>query len=175
VRSAEKFSNLRSIKELLIKGVDRDIKMKEKKRAVDFTTELTNKSLAEEITKLLQQKTSRNTCCHFKQPLQKIVPSKSTPTLFLTLINGTFLLMFLFVYPYSRNYSWIPPMISLYLLANIFFAVAMTRDPGFIKADSSASFLKLVETFDPNVLCPSCEIVCTSDSRHCYICDRCVS
>ena len=27
---------------------------------------------------------------------------------------------------------------------------------------------------DPNALCPNCETTYTSDSRHCYICDKCI-
>ena len=27
---------------------------------------------------------------------------------------------------------------------------------------------------DPNALCPNCETAYTLDSRHCYICDRCI-
>ena len=43
-----------------------------------------------------------------------------------------------------------------------------------MKGSSEIPFIKLVEKFDPNILCPTCEVICTADSRHCYICNRCV-
>ena len=43
-----------------------------------------------------------------------------------------------------------------------------------MRGSSQIPFIKLVEKFDPNVLCPTCEVICTADSRHCYICNRCV-
>ena len=43
-----------------------------------------------------------------------------------------------------------------------------------MKGKSKVPFLKLVEKFDPNMLCPACEVICTADSRHCYICNQCV-
>ena len=62
-------------------------------------------------------------------------------------------------------------MTSLFILTNIFFFVAALREPGHLKGTSTVPFLKLVEKFDPNILCPSCEILCGADSRHCYICN----
>ena len=43
-----------------------------------------------------------------------------------------------------------------------------------MRGNSSIKFLKLVEKFDANMLCPACEVICTADSRHCYICNMCV-
>lgn len=47
-------------------------------------------------------------------------------------------------------------------------------NPGYVKSVSKCEFEKLVETMDPNALCPNCETMYTSDSRHCYICDKCI-
>jgi len=43
-----------------------------------------------------------------------------------------------------------------------------------MRGSSQIPFIKLVEKFDPNMLCPACEVICTADSRHCYICNECV-
>ena len=43
-----------------------------------------------------------------------------------------------------------------------------------MRGSSHIPFLRLVEKFDPNMLCPACEVICTADSRHCYICGQCV-
>ena len=43
-----------------------------------------------------------------------------------------------------------------------------------MKGKSKIPFIRLVQKFDPNMLCPACEVICTADSRHCYICNQCV-
>lgn len=65
-------------------------------------------------------------------------------------------------------------MLATYILANIFFVLSSIRNPGFLEKSSKVGFLKLVEKFDPNILCPTCEVICTTESRHCYICNHCV-
>jgi len=56
----------------------------------------------------------------------------------------------------------------------VFFTIAVFRDPGYLSNNTNVPFLKLVEKFDPNILCPTCEILCDKESRHCYICNKCV-
>ena len=46
-------------------------------------------------------------------------------------------------------------------------------NPGFLK-NKEIEFLKLLETFDSSSLCPECETIRTSRSRHCIICHSCV-
>ena len=46
-------------------------------------------------------------------------------------------------------------------------------NPGFLK-NNEIEFLKLLETFDSSSLCPECETIRTSRSRHCIICHSCV-
>ena len=63
-----------------------------------------------------------------------------------------------------------------FVVVNIFFIFAAYKNPGNVdKPSSKLSFDKLVEKSHPNSLCPTCETNFTSDSRHCYICNRCVS
>jgi len=56
----------------------------------------------------------------------------------------------------------------------IFFYLTVSKQPGYMKDSAQVPFLRLVEKFDPNMLCPACEVICTADSRHCYICNQCV-
>ena len=50
-------------------------------------------------------------------------------------------------------------MVLMYLFLKTWLA-----DPHFLKKSNEISFLTLVEKFDPNMLCPTCEVVCTEDS-----------
>ena len=56
----------------------------------------------------------------------------------------------------------------------IFFTLTATTDPGSMQNTTNVPFMRLVENFDPFLLCPKCEIICTADSRHCFICNKCV-
>ena len=72
------------------------------------------------------------------------------------------------------NFAWISALVFTFIITFIFFILSWTTDPGYLKKSERVSFLTLVERFDPNTLCPTCGIVCTNESRHCYICNRCV-
>ena len=48
------------------------------------------------------------------------------------------------------------------------------KDSGVVKKSEKISFLKLNQYFDPSYICPTCEILRPQDSRHCYICNKCV-
>jgi DHHC palmitoyltransferase len=52
--------------------------------------------------------------------------------------------------------------------------VSWKKNPGHLKPIKDVPFVRLVQRCDPNQLCPSCEVIATPDSRHCYICNRCV-
>ena len=90
------------------------------------------------------------------------------------LLWGTFIMLFFFVFPYINADGWFPFLSTLFFSSQIFFTFTVKRQPGYMKGKSKVPFLKLVEKFDPNMLCPACEVICTADSRHCYICNQCV-
>lgn len=85
-----------------------------------------------------------------------------------------------------ENPIWITILTCFFLFVNAFFCLCWLKNPGYLQKSSKVSFLKLVEKFDPNMvkshfinltqiqLCPTCEVICSSDSRHCYVCNRCV-
>lgn len=62
---------------------------------------------------------------------------------------------------------------SIDLLSLIMHMALCVMDPGHIK-NEGIEFLKLLESFDAQSLCPECEIIRTARSRHCIICNRCI-
>ena len=62
-----------------------------------------------------------------------------------------------------------------FTIVNVFFLLASFKDPGYVHSNPNIKFEKLVEEFDANSLCPTCETMYTFDRRHCYICDRCIN
>jgi hypothetical protein len=55
-----------------------------------------------------------------------------------------------------------------------FFLMSQGADPGYLKKPKNITFLSMMQTFDPVLLCPDCEVIRTTRSRHCSICNRCV-
>ena len=60
------------------------------------------------------------------------------------------------------------------LVAVSFFVFTACKNPGFVQKSKKISFLKLNQYFHPDYICPTCEILRPSESRHCYICNKCV-
>jgi palmitoyltransferase len=63
--------------------------------------------------------------------------------------------------------------ITFDILSVCLHIVLSVIDPGRIK-NEGIEFLKLLESFDAQSLCPECEIIRTTRSRHCVICNSCI-
>mgnify|MGYP002631698728 CR=1 FL=1 len=94
--------------------------------------------------------------------------------IYVTLIMTSFILLHLFVFPYGEFRKWVLHLNIHFIIVNIFFLLAAFKKPGIVKPHGELKFEKLVERLDPNGLCPNCETIYTRDSRHCYICNKCV-
>ena len=99
VRYSARFPNTRAIKELLIKGADRDAVELSGLKPIDLVESLEDNETKEELRGLLKKPTFLLPCCHFRQPMVKIDRSNKTVALFLFLMLGTFLANMVFVYP----------------------------------------------------------------------------
>ena len=99
VRYSARFTTTRSIKELLIKGADRDAKESSGLRPIDLVDSLEDNETKEELKQLLKKPTNLLPCCHFRQPMVKIEKSYNTVFLFLFLMLGCFFSNMIFVYP----------------------------------------------------------------------------
>lgn len=62
----------------------------------------------------------------------------------------------------------------LFCIVNVCFLFASLRNPGQVEKPKDLKFSKLIENRDPKTLCPFCEVSYTKDSRHCFICNKCV-
>lgn len=67
--------------------------------------------------------------------------------------------------------GWFPILFMIFFGAMIFFTLTVKMKPGYMQGTSNIPFVRLVEKFEANLLCPHCEVICTADSRHCYICN----
>mmetsp|Transcript_27499 Transcript_27499/g.36769 ORF Transcript_27499/g.36769 Transcript_27499/m.36769 type:complete len:205 (+) Transcript_27499:1880-2494(+) len=55
----------------------------------------------------------------------------------------------------------------------VFFSIWRSSS-SYIERDPDVPFVQLLETFDPESLCPFCRVIRLPQSRHCNICNRCV-
>ena len=54
----------------------------------------------------------------------------------------------------------------------IFMVVSVCMEPGYI--ENQVDFMNLIRVIDAAQLCPNCEVIRTSRSRHCSVCNKCV-
>jgi hypothetical protein len=75
---------------------------------------------------------------------------------------------------------------TLNFLVNVFYFTSILSffltciiDPGSLKRRTQdppqISFLRLLGKYEARCLCPYCEVVVTHNSKHCYICNKCIS
>lgn len=114
-------------------------------------------------------------CCQIKTPLKKLQKNYNTMLIYVCLMISCYVILQLFVLPYQEFFSYVKYLNLLFLITNIFFLMASFRDPGYVAKTPNLKFYKLVERCEPNSLCPNCETVYTRDSRHCYICNKCIN
>jgi hypothetical protein len=111
-----------------------------------------------------------------KTPLKKIEKNLTTVILYISLVSLSYLLVnFYFYFQHSHLNKYIIYSIHISFVVSMFlFACSWLRNPGYLKKDDSIDFFEIIEKFDPNHLCPECEVIRTERSRHCNICNRCV-
>mmetsp|Transcript_114 Transcript_114/g.127 ORF Transcript_114/g.127 Transcript_114/m.127 type:complete len:254 (-) Transcript_114:250-1011(-) len=107
-------------------------------------------------------------------PLKLVRKSISLQIYFTLLAAAVYLLMLILIFPYLNSPVWFYVDSGLFLVLIIFYIASCVKDPGYLKSPSKASFLELLKTFDPTLLCADCEVIRTYRSRHCSICNRCV-
>ena len=99
VRYSARFPNTRAIKELLIKGADRDATEKSGLKPIDLLELIDDGDTKDELANLLKKPTFILPCSHLRQPMIKIEKSYKTVGIFLFLMLSTFFLNAIFVYP----------------------------------------------------------------------------
>lgn len=100
--NAENFQQpfkLRAIKEILIKGGDRDALDAQRRRPIDLLLELSDDEIKQSLDKLLHKLPFYMPCCHLRQPMRKIKRSFLTLYSFLTMHLSSYAMLLFFVFP----------------------------------------------------------------------------
>lgn len=114
--------------------------------------------------------------------------SNTSVILFTVLFVGSYIYLstLVFTCKYSFNHELFSPIEEdvsnlkkgvlsvIFGVTFILFGILWFKDPGFIEPNPEIDFLKIVPSFEPNQLCPECEIVKSKRGRHCNVCGKCV-
>ena len=172
-----------SLKELIFKGADRNHMNKDGLKPIDliddfeFQVRIEKRAIEDfkaQLNQILGPQPRYLPCFHIKQPYMKLEKSRLAMSSFVVLSIGSIIPLFTVVLPFRGPSDYIVHLLGMLLVCVFAFFYTSCKDPGFIKKSESISFLKLNKFFDQSLLCPTCKILKPADSRHCYICNKCV-
>jgi hypothetical protein len=114
-------------------------------------------------------------CLMLSTPLMKIRKNLNTVfVMWLTMFLVEAILLLIIFPLYFDQEKTILACVSIFCLTLLLHIVTMCMDPGYLKKPKDVTFMKILEEFDPVLLCPDCEVIRTEKSRHCSVCNRCV-
>ncbi len=159
----------------MIKGADKTVRDNDGRRPIDFSDDLRTPAMRSEIVKLLEEKDSLlRDCLMIKTPLKKQGKHVKTLIAFVLMMSIAMLLINCVVYPTVDLPVLQHSCTAAFIISMVLCVLSWLKDPGYIQKDHDLQFMTLLEKFEPNCLCPECEVIRTNRSRHCNICNRCV-
>lgn len=167
VRSVEVLDSCRPVRSLLIHGANKNILDNNGLRPADYIQHVTKSDLRKQLEHLLYPQRS---CRLFGGPtrFEKI----KRPWCNMLIVYIIFLLVIalkiFFIYT-LQNMIVSYVTLALDILALILHMCLACSDPGYLRNDR-IDFMKLLEAFEPQSLCPECEVIRSGRSRHCIIC-----
>ncbi|CAD8174575.1 unnamed protein product [Paramecium pentaurelia] len=158
----------RIVRKLLIKGIDRKIKDKSGKTALDLAIE----SRFESIQTMIENKMGIAERFGLRQPDSKVEKNYKSMIIYLSLYCSSFLITILFTLPKLESFqAWYISSFSITLLLTW---ILVKRNPGFVPC-SNKTLMDLLDGYQVDQICPDCSDVKPPRSRHCEICQKCVN
>lgn len=136
---------------------------------IDLCQDIKDSTLREEAVEMLG-KPSLLFRLTGAQPIGPVNQKSTTLIIFLTLFLICFTIEVLFTFPHT-DIMWIIVNLVSTAITLISLTVVCIMNPGYIPRQKN--FMKMIMNIDNSQLCPDCEVVRTSRSRHCAICNRC--
>lgn len=174
LNNPEHIFSTKTVRELIFKGAEVNALNKEGKRPIDYVDTLKEENIRTELKKILGPQPCYYPCFHIKQPLMKLERSYATYFFYIGIQLVTLALMVFFVLPFKGPDYFKEALYIGFAITNGLFIIGSNIDPGYIQKSKLISFVKLNQYFDPSYICPTCEILRPRESRHCFICNKCV-
>jgi palmitoyltransferase len=109
-----------------------------------------------------------------KTPLKKQRRSLRTLVVYYLIMIISFFLVSCVIFSHVESRTFKITVVVTFLTSIMFSVLSWQLNPGFLEKDHQFDFMQLLESFEPNCLCPECEVIRTPRSRHCNICKKCV-
>lgn len=171
----------KGIKQLLLKGANRNAMDYEGKRPIDYVQNESKPSgQTVEIIKILRDDgwSFTGDCLVLKTSFRK---QEKKP---FTLIAYFVLMILAYAMQHASTYKALEltgtdqglllASKCLFWISMALWLVVWQKDPGFLRKEKSLNFTELLENFEASSLCPDCQVIRTPRCRHCTICKTCV-
>ena len=155
----------------MLRGADKEIKDCNDKIPIDLVKDVVEEEhLRADLYKILGPPGALD-CLMLSPPNRLTHKNSCTMTIYVSIFVFCHLILLTLVYP---RLPWPVSLaeFTLALLTLMFMSLASCTNPGFVK--NEVDFFDLVRIIDSTTLCPDCETVRTSRSRHCAVCHQCV-
>mmetsp|Transcript_28479 Transcript_28479/g.43062 ORF Transcript_28479/g.43062 Transcript_28479/m.43062 type:complete len:215 (-) Transcript_28479:598-1242(-) len=173
VRSVDAVESCRPVRALLIKGARKDIKDTKGKEPVDYIENIGSPDLVVELNSLLQPPRMRCFILGSSPPVKKVERSYWTVIFYYIIFALVMGLKGLEVYT-RDTHQWLTiASISCDSISLLLHLILACTNAGRLE-NKNIEFLKLLQVFDSSSLCPECQVIRTSRSRHCIICHQCI-
>eukprot|EP00347_Sterkiella_histriomuscorum_P000482 403375686 len=175
VKSSEEIRSTRLVRMLLIKGAQRDIIDSYGRKPIDIAQDCIIPNIQKELLQILAEPNLMQKCM-IQTPMQKTKSSQASVIAFMVLYGMSFLYLLLNTLQdtgISVNLKF--TLAANFLITTVFFFLSWLKNPGYLEKSQRLDFLALVLKYDSFALCPECSLIKTERSKHCNICNRCVS
>lgn len=167
--------NYRIVRHLLMKGSDRKAQDITGSTPLDIAV---NVNAPNDIIQMLKEPTYFQKINYIKPPLLKVKKSYTLFYIFVVTFFTRYLLLLCFIMPrniYTETNILLSCITVAFCILNSYCSVNVsTKDPGYVLKDSNVSLLDLYEKYNPDYVCPYCEVRRTQDVKHCQNCSKCV-
>eukprot|EP00330_Aristerostoma_sp_ATCC50986_P009260 CAMPEP_0114576514 /NCGR_PEP_ID=MMETSP0125-20121206/1263_1 /TAXON_ID=485358 ORGANISM="Aristerostoma sp., Strain ATCC 50986" /NCGR_SAMPLE_ID=MMETSP0125 /ASSEMBLY_ACC=CAM_ASM_000245 /LENGTH=348 /DNA_ID=CAMNT_0001765079 /DNA_START=558 /DNA_END=1601 /DNA_ORIENTATION=+ len=162
--------NTRVVRKLLVKGADKKLKDANGKLPIDLAHDYE----LEAMVKMLKGRNFLINCLNIKPDLQK-KKSRATLGWFIFLFATLLLSVLFFVLPFIESKIWFVLLFTAVGFMVLFFTAAWLTDPGYIKKQDKDHLFELMVKNDPQSICFDCCILKPPRSKHCELCNACIS
>lgn len=150
----------------MLRGADKTIRDKTDKTPVECIEEIADDDNKAELRKMLGDP-SKFECLMLQPPNRLTHKNPTTIRIYATVFFLVYAIQFFFVFPRLPFYMMVVNS-TLSLLTVILLTLVNCVQPGYVK--NEVDFGDLVRAIESTQLCPDCETIRTSRSRHCAVC-----
>ena len=156
----------RLVRFIMLRGADKTVRDKTNKTPVDCIADVNEVNCKADLEKMLGEP-SKFECLMLQPPNRLTHKNPTTIIIYITVFLVVFAIQFCLVFPrVPFNMTMINIVLSIITIT--FLTLVNCTQPGYVK--NEVDFGDLVRAIESTQLCPDCETIRTSRSRHCAVC-----